>query len=126
MLWLGLVQPETSYLILLPGMILGGLGAGLCLISFTKEAVASLGDDKVGLASGLYNMLRFTGSSLSTPILGIILAANYGRYTGGETASGPYQFCFLVLTITTIVGIIVAASIPSPLSYSGGGKKRSS
>lgn len=118
MLWLWLVKPQTSHLILLPGMILGGMGAGLCLIAFTKEAVASLGEEKVGLASGLYNMLRFTGASLSTPILGLILAASYEQYAGGPTASEPYQFGFQVLTLTTIVGVIVAALIPSPPSIS--------
>jgi MFS family permease len=124
MLWLWLVQGRTNHIILLPGMILGGLGAGLCLIAFTKEAVASLGEEKVGLASGLYNMLRFTGASLSTPILGLILAAAYERYAGGEMASGPYQLGFQVLTITTIVGVIVAASIPSPQSEPDSGERQ--
>jgi len=114
MAWLGLIQPQTNHLILLPGMILGGMGAGLCLVSFTKEAVASLGDEKVGLASGLYNMIRFSGASMSAPILGLILAAGYERFPGGETVSGPYQFAFQVLIFTTLIGVVIAASIPSP------------
>jgi predicted MFS family arabinose efflux permease len=114
MIWLGLIQPDGSHLILLPGMILGGLGAGLCLVSFTKEAVASLGEEKVGLASGLYNMIRFSGASISAPALGLILANAFERYPGGEAVPGPYQFAFRFLAITTIIGVIIAASIPNP------------
>jgi len=114
MVWLGWITPGANPLTIMPGMILSGLGAGLCLVAFTKEAVASLGEDKVGLASGLYNMLRFTGASLSVPTMGLILAAAYERYAGGEFVSGPYQLGFQILTLTTIVGVIVAASIPSP------------
>ena len=95
-------------------MILGGLGAGLCLVSFTKEAVASLGEEKAGLASGLYNMIRFSGASLSAPILGLILANAYLRYPGGESVPGPYQSAYRVLAVTSIIGVLIAASIPSP------------
>jgi MFS family permease len=95
-------------------MILGGLGAGLCLVSFTKEAVASLGEEKGGLASGLYNMIRFSGASISAPTLGLILASAYQRYPGGETAPEPYQYAFRILAITSIIGVLTAASIPRP------------
>jgi predicted MFS family arabinose efflux permease len=116
MVWLGFIQPQANHWLLLPGMILGGLGAGLCLVSFTKEAVASLGEEKVGLASGLYNMIRFSGASLSAPTLGLILANEYLRYPGGETDPGPYQVAFRVLAITSLIGVLIAASIPRPSS----------
>jgi predicted MFS family arabinose efflux permease len=114
MLYLGFIQPQGNHFILLPGMILAGLGSGLCLVSFTKEAVASLGQEKVGLASGLYNMIRFTGASISSPILGLILANAYLRYPGGETAAGPYMLGFRVIAVTSVIGTLIAASIPSP------------
>jgi MFS family permease len=114
MIWLGLIQPQSNHLILLPGMIMAGLGAGLCLVSFTKEAVASLGQEKVGLASGLYNMIRFTGASITSPILGLILASAYQRYLGGETSAEPYMLGFRVLAVTSIIGVVIAASIPPP------------
>jgi len=114
--WLGLIHPQTNHWLLLPGMILGGLGAGLCLVSFTKEAVASLGEEKAGLASGLYNMIRFSGASLSAPTMGLILANAYVRYPGGETVPDPYQLAFRVLAITSVIGVLVAASIPSSSS----------
>ncbi|OGO18119.1 MAG: hypothetical protein A2Z14_13370 [Chloroflexi bacterium RBG_16_48_8] len=125
MLWLWLLQPQSRYLNLLPGMILGGLGAGLCLVSFTKEAVASLGEEKVGLASGIYNMLRFTGASISTPILGLILADAYENHAGAEFVPEPYRFGFQILTITTVVGILIAALIPSPPSVAKSDAKES-
>jgi len=115
MVWLGLVHSQTNYLLSLPGMILGGLGAGLCLTSFTKEAVASLGEKKVGLASGLYNMIRFSGAAASAPILGILLARGFERYGNVETVPQPYLSSFLVLAFVALAGILVAALIPPPV-----------
>lgn len=123
-LWLGIVQPQGNYLLLFPGMFLAGLGAGLCLVAFTKEAVASLGENKVGLASGLYNMIRFSGASLSPPVLGIVLANAYERFPGGEAAVEPYQLTFKILAITTLIGVVTAASIPSPAPIQQHGDKQ--
>jgi hypothetical protein len=96
-------------------MILGGLGAGLCLTSFTKEAVASLGKKKVGLASGLYNMIRFSGAAASAPILGILLAKGFDQVGGIETIPQPYLSSFLLLAVVTLGGIMIAALIPPPV-----------
>ena len=114
MLWLGLVQSQESIVLALPGMILGGLGSGLCLTPFTKEAVASLGKEKVGLASGLYNMIRFSGAAASAPILGIILARGFERYGGIETVPEPYLQGFILLAAVVLTGILLAALIPPP------------
>jgi MFS family permease len=114
MLWLGLVPSQSNYLLALPGMILGGLGAGLCLTSFTKEAVASLGKNKVGLASGLYNMIRFSGAAASAPILGILLARGFEQFGGIETVPQPYLSSFIVLAFVALTGILVSILIPPP------------
>ena len=112
MFWLTLIDPTNHELLLLPGMFLGGLGAGLSLTPFTKGAVASLGDGQVGFAAGLFNMIRFAGAAVSAPLLGLILAAGFEQYGGSEAAPEPYQYSFLILAGCALVGMGIASFIP--------------
>ena len=111
-LWLAFVSAEAGSLMLTPGLIVAGLSGGISLTPFTKTAVAALGEDRVGLAAGLYNMLRFAGIAISTPLLGLLLAQGFARYGGLETVTPPYQSAFLLLSVVAVAGAGVAALIP--------------
>jgi len=113
MLWLSLVDPTNNEPLLLPGMFLGGLGAGLSLTPFTKGAVASLDDENVGLAAGLFNMIRFAGVAASAPLMGLILAAGFDRAGGMDTVPEPYQYGFRILTVSALIGVAIASRIPT-------------
>jgi MFS family permease len=112
MLWLSLINPMTNELLLIPGMFIGGLGAGLSLTPFTKGAVASLGEKQVGVASGLFNMIRFAGAAVSAPLLGLVLAASFEQYGGSAAVPEPYQYAFLILTGCALIGMGLASIIP--------------
>jgi MFS family permease len=112
MLWLGFVDPKMNDLLLIPGMVLGGLGAGISLTPFTKGAVAALGDENAGLAAGLYNMIRFTGAAASAPLLGLLLAAGFEKAGGIESIPDPYQLGFRILTLCALVGTWIASRMP--------------
>ena len=112
MLWLGFIDPNSNDLLLIPGMILGGLGAGLSLTPFTKGAVAALGDEQAGLAAGLYNMIRFAGAAASTPLMGLLLAAGYEKSGGLESVPEPYQIGFRILTLCALSGAWIASRMP--------------
>jgi MFS family permease len=112
MLWLGFVDPKMNDLLLIPGMVLGGLGAGISLTPFTKGAVAALGDENAGLAAGLYNMIRFTGAAASAPLLGLLLAAGFEKAGGIESIPDPYQLGFRILTLCALVGAWIASRMP--------------
>ena len=114
MIWLTSIHPQGNPFILIPGMILGGVGAGFSLTPFNKGAIASLGEVNTGRAAGLYNMVRFTGSASSSPILGLILAAQFKQVGGVETVTTPYQFSFLILMICALISAGFAALIPPP------------
>jgi hypothetical protein len=111
-LWMGLAGANAGSLMLTPGMIIAGLSAGISLTPFTKTSVAALGQERVGLAAGLYNTLRFAGIAISTPILGLLLAQGFARYGGLETVALPYQSAFLLLAVVAVAGAGVAALIP--------------
>ncbi len=111
--WLGVAGSGAGTVALAPGMAVAGLAGGISLVSFSKEAIGSLGPERVGLASGLYNTVRFAGTAAATPLLGLLLERGFKQQVSGEAASGPYQLAFQVLTITAAVGIAVAALIPA-------------
>ncbi|MEM7346911.1 MAG: MFS transporter, partial [Chloroflexota bacterium] len=91
LIWLGLVNGEsTGYLILAPGLIMSAFFTAICLAAFSKTSVSSLGPEQVGLASGLYNTIRFAGLAVSTPLLGAWLARGFSQYGGLESISWPY------------------------------------
>jgi len=110
--WLALTGPIEGGILLIPGMILAGFGAGLSLTPYNKGAIASMGESQTGRAAGLYNMVRFTGSASSAPILGLILAAQFKQVGGLETVAKPYQVSFLLLIVCALISAGLAALIP--------------
>lgn len=111
--WLSLFDPAAGAFVLAPGLVVAGFSSGISLTPFNKTAVTALGLDKVGLASGLYNMVRFAGIATSTPLLGLLLARGFAQYGGLETASEPYQLAFQLLAGIALVSGGVAALIPT-------------
>ena len=111
-LWISLVNPDAGTLMLAPGLVVAGISTGISLAPFNKTAVAALGQERVGLAAGLYNTIRFSGIAMATPLLGLLLAAGFVRHGGIETVSGPYQLGFGLLAGAAALGFGVAALIP--------------
>ena len=118
LLGIGWVGTRYGVYGMVPGMLVAGFGAGSCLISFTKEAVVALGDEKVGLASGLYNMLRFAGATVSAPVLGSLLAAAFLLPGGSPSLAGPYVSGFRLLALAAGGGLLLARFIPLPVRKS--------
>jgi EmrB/QacA subfamily drug resistance transporter len=60
----GLVQDDSGYLALLPGMILFGIGVGLFYSTATTAAVTSLDPSRASLAGGVVFMFQVAGGSI--------------------------------------------------------------
>jgi len=112
MAWLSIVGPEGGSAIMIPGMVLSGFGGGICLAPFIESAVTSMGDQKAGRAAGLFNMVRFVGAASSTPLIGLILASGFEVFGGSNAVAEPYQTAFRILAISSLLGALVAASMP--------------
>jgi MFS family permease len=119
MLWLGFVDPKTNNLLLIPGMILSGLGAGLSLTPFTKGAVDAVSDEQVGLAAGLYNMIRFAGVATAAPLMGILLAAGFEKSGGLDSIADPYRLGFQILFLCIFSGTLITSRMPVSKSMDG-------
>ena len=69
------LQPDSSYLALLPGMLLGGVGMAITMTPMTAAALSSVPVDKAGVGSGMLNTFRQVGGALGIAVMGAILAS---------------------------------------------------
>jgi EmrB/QacA subfamily drug resistance transporter len=66
---------HTSYWVLLPPMLVGGVGMALTMTPMTSAAMQSVPIDKAGVGSGVLNSFRQVGGSLGIALMGAILAS---------------------------------------------------
>jgi EmrB/QacA subfamily drug resistance transporter len=76
--WSVAVQVHPDYLIILPGMILTGIGVGLTLPSLMSTAAASLPPQSFATGSGVVNMLRQVGIAVGVAMLVAVLGRTHG------------------------------------------------
>jgi hypothetical protein len=62
------IDDNSSYLDLLPGLLVGGLGGALT-IPLNAAAIGAVPVEKSGVASGIFNTARETGGSLGIAII---------------------------------------------------------
>jgi EmrB/QacA subfamily drug resistance transporter len=78
------VQTDSSYVALLPAMLLGGVGMATTMTPMTAAALSSVPVDKAGVGSGMLNTFRQVGGALGIAVMGAILASG----TNSALASG--------------------------------------
>jgi EmrB/QacA subfamily drug resistance transporter len=77
------LQPDSSYLALLPGMVLGGVGMAITMTPMTAAALSSVPVDKAGVGSGMLNTFRQVGGALGIAVMGAILASGTNKAVAG-------------------------------------------
>lgn len=86
------LQPDSSYLALLPGMVLGGVGMASTMTPMTAAALSSVPVDKAGVGSGMLNTFRQVGGSLGIAVMGAILASgSNSALAGGSTKADAFM-----------------------------------
>ncbi|WP_114558740.1 MFS transporter [Desertihabitans aurantiacus] len=89
--------------VLLPALVIHGIGNGLSFSSLNLAAVSALPDDKQGLASGLVTSAVQIGSGVGVAVLGLVL-------TAAGTGVGAYHTTFLAAAAFSLIGAVVAAT----------------
>ena len=82
-----------------------GLGAGLMLAAMHSAVMGTVAEDQMGVAAGLYSMLRFMGMAISTALVGVVLQF---FFDAGLSTINAYQNVFMVFMIFPVLGILVA------------------
>jgi len=105
---------HSSYWVLLPPMLVGGVGMALTMSPMTSAAMQSVPTDKAGVGSGVLNSFRQVGGSLGIALMGAILASY--AVAGSTRAESAQQFVDgLHAALLTSACIAFAASIVAVL-----------
>ncbi len=86
------LQTDSPYLLLLPGMLLGGVGMATTMTPMTAAALSSVPVDKAGVGSGMLNTFRQVGGSVGIALMGAILASgSKSALAGGATKADAFM-----------------------------------
>ncbi len=113
MLLLSLVEPHSGYIVIVPGMMLLGLGTGLFYSAVFTEAVSSLAAERSSLASGIVYMVQVAGGSVGLGVTTTIVASAAGLEGGaGGTAGAGFvhglEAAFRVSAVLATLGLAVS------------------
>ncbi|HEX4526716.1 MAG TPA: MFS transporter [Gaiellaceae bacterium] len=104
------VTPTSSWTVLLPGFIIGGIGIGLVNAPLASTAVSTVRQERAGMASGINNTFRQVGIATGIAALGAIFASQVDRSAFGPHPSAAAQASFVGgLHDILLVGAVVAA-----------------
>ncbi len=84
------IAVDSSYLDLLPGFMLLGIGIALTMSPMTSAAMNAVAVEKAGIASGVLSMFRMVGGSLGVAVTGAIFQGSVGTTNFAEAT--PQQF----------------------------------
>jgi len=103
--------------VLIPGLVLGGLGSGLAFPAASMTALSTVREGTAGLASGLVTTGHEVGAGLGAaifPTLASAAAATAVAAPGGASFTGGYQHALTVAAIAAaVIAVIAAAVLPS-------------
>ena len=106
------LDPDTPVFYLMAMLIAIGIGMGF-VQSPTAAAVTHVAPpEKLGVAMGLFNMIRFMGGMLGTTIFGIMLAIT-APYVG---LVGAFRFDFAFAAIIAGCAALLTFALPGKLS----------
>jgi MFS family permease len=103
--------PTTPWPAIVLTLAVLGFGMGLTQSPTANAVTLVVGRERLGVALGIFNMLRFVSGALGTTVFGVILE----RGTGLAGAAGPvlaYRLDFYVFVAVAAVGAIAALRMP--------------
>jgi EmrB/QacA subfamily drug resistance transporter len=87
MLLFSLIEADSGYLALVPGMVVFGLGVGLFYSSVTTAGVTALDDSRSSLAGGIVYMCQVAGGSIGLGLTTSIFASVSGDRVSSDAAA---------------------------------------
>ena len=88
---MNLVSDSTSWLYLVPGLVVAGVGIGVANPAIAASALAVVAPTRSGLAAGVSNTMRIAGVAIGTAALGVILQAGVKHSLASQPHSTSVQ-----------------------------------
>ena len=104
----------SSWLVLLPGFILAGIGLGITSTGLASAALAAVEPARAGMASGLVNTLRQVGTAAGVAVIGAVYASRVNTATLHALAGAPVPpgaADRLAAAVASGAGVRVAAAV---------------
>ncbi|MFI6106810.1 MFS transporter [Streptomyces sp. NPDC051310] len=98
-----LADGPSVYAVLLPGLAVASLGIGAVFVTATATALALVGHEEAGLASGVVNTFHEVGGSVGVAVVSTVAAAGIERGT-----AGGFSTAFTVCAVAGAAGAAVA------------------
>jgi EmrB/QacA subfamily drug resistance transporter len=105
----------STWLVLLPGLILAGIGLGITSTGLASAALAAVEPARAGMAAGLVNTLRQVGTATGVAVLGALYASRITTATLHALAGLPVPpgaAHRLAAAVASGAGTRVAAVVP--------------
>ena len=104
----------STWLVLLPGLILAGIGLGITSTGLASAALAAVEPAHAGMAAGLVNTLRQVGTATGVAVLGALYASRVTTATLHALAGlpAPPGAAGLAAAVASGAGTRVAAAVP--------------
>ncbi|MBS2550861.1 MFS transporter [Catenulispora sp. NL8] len=83
------VGTGSSWTVLVPGLAISGVGVGLATPTLVSTAVAAVGYQRAGMASGAVNTARQLGNALGIAVLGVVFHAGLTSSVRGSGVPRP-------------------------------------
>jgi MFS transporter, DHA2 family, methylenomycin A resistance protein len=114
-----LLEPASGYRALLPALLGIGIGAGLFTAPVVTAAMSALPAERSGLASGINNTARQTGTALGVAVFGAVAG---GTAAPDAFIRGVHALAGLGVAVWLAVAVLVARSVrrSSPTSTRSG------
>jgi EmrB/QacA subfamily drug resistance transporter len=97
------LTPTTPYLLMVPVLVMMGLGMGSTMAPMTAAVMNAVGPQRAGLGSAMTNTSREVGGVFGIALLGTILTTRLGSVFSGDIVKLP-------LTAAQRIGLDTAAS----------------
>jgi MFS family permease len=111
--WIALVAGvDTTYLEILPGLIVGGIGLTAAMPAAQKSVVGAVLPQQIGQASGVFMMLRIFGGVFGVAVAVAVFAA-VGGYGSREEFSAGFAAAMGTVAAFAFVGMLVALAMPA-------------
>jgi MFS family permease len=102
----------SSWALLVPGLVVAGIGSGIANASLGRLAVESVPRDRVGMGSGANNTARYLGGAAGVALVVAIVSAG-GDGTGAQALLGGWNHAALLSAALCALGALIAASARS-------------
>jgi EmrB/QacA subfamily drug resistance transporter len=117
------VTVDSSWTVLLPGFVIGGIGIGFVNAPLATTAVGTVRVERAGMASGINNTFRQLGIATGIAALGAIFEAQAGPEQRASTAEFVHGFHVILLVGAGVaaVGAILAVALVRPQDFVASG-----